>query len=91
MWFYLEKDAEKLLAQVQETGTGSHQQQINIYMIQKLHQHVCNDDQFFYSPPGVQENIDKFSKRLVEVTWQHNDECKKLLTLSPRQQKIRTA
>uniref|UniRef100_A0A673VMD8 Flap structure-specific endonuclease 1 n=1 Tax=Salmo trutta TaxID=8032 RepID=A0A673VMD8_SALTR len=42
-------DAEKLLAQVQETGE--------------------------------QENIDKFSKRLVEVTWQHNDECKKLLTL----------
>uniref|UniRef100_A0A8C7HJ84 Flap endonuclease 1 n=1 Tax=Oncorhynchus kisutch TaxID=8019 RepID=A0A8C7HJ84_ONCKI len=28
-----------------------------------------------------QENIDKFSKRLVKVTRQHNDECKKLLTL----------
>ncbi|XP_070291778.1 flap endonuclease 1-like [Salvelinus sp. IW2-2015] len=42
-------EAEKLLAQVQETGE--------------------------------QENIDKFSKRLVKVTQQHNDECKKLLTL----------
>ncbi|XP_064797089.1 flap endonuclease 1-like [Oncorhynchus masou masou] len=42
-------EAEKLLAQVQETGE--------------------------------QENIDKFSKRLVKVTRQHNDECKKLLTL----------
>lgn len=31
--------------------------------------------------PGEQENIDKFSKRLVKVTRQHNDECKKLLTL----------
>uniref|UniRef100_A0A4W5K5P4 Flap endonuclease 1 n=1 Tax=Hucho hucho TaxID=62062 RepID=A0A4W5K5P4_9TELE len=30
---------------------------------------------------GEQENIDKFSKRLVKVTRQHNDECKKLLTL----------
>uniref|UniRef100_A0A8C7V0W5 XPG N-terminal domain-containing protein n=1 Tax=Oncorhynchus mykiss TaxID=8022 RepID=A0A8C7V0W5_ONCMY len=30
---------------------------------------------------GQQENIDKFSKRLVKVTRQHNDECKKLLTL----------
>ncbi|XP_015251773.1 PREDICTED: flap endonuclease 1 [Cyprinodon variegatus] len=30
---------------------------------------------------GEQENIDKFSKRLVKVTKQHNDECKKLLTL----------
>uniref|UniRef100_A0A8D3EDA6 Flap endonuclease 1 n=1 Tax=Scophthalmus maximus TaxID=52904 RepID=A0A8D3EDA6_SCOMX len=30
---------------------------------------------------GEQENIDKFSKRLVKVTKHHNDECKKLLTL----------
>ncbi|XP_070960614.1 flap endonuclease 1-like [Oncorhynchus clarkii lewisi] len=30
---------------------------------------------------GEQENIAKFSKRLVKVTRQHNDECKKLLTL----------
>lgn len=30
---------------------------------------------------GEQENIDKFSKRLVKVTKQHNDECKQLLTL----------
>lgn len=30
---------------------------------------------------GEQENIDKFTKRLVKVTKQHNDECKKLLTL----------
>uniref|UniRef100_A0A3P8RTC0 Flap endonuclease 1 n=1 Tax=Amphiprion percula TaxID=161767 RepID=A0A3P8RTC0_AMPPE len=28
-----------------------------------------------------QENIDKFTKRLVKVTKQHNDECKKLLTM----------
>uniref|UniRef100_A0A4W5NFQ1 Flap structure-specific endonuclease 1 n=1 Tax=Hucho hucho TaxID=62062 RepID=A0A4W5NFQ1_9TELE len=42
-------EAEKLLAQVQETG--------------------------------AQENIDKFSKHLVKVTRQHNDECKKLLTI----------
>ncbi|XP_077480280.1 flap endonuclease 1 isoform X2 [Stigmatopora argus] len=30
---------------------------------------------------GKQEDIDKLSKRLVKVTRQHNDECKKLLTL----------
>lgn len=30
---------------------------------------------------GEQENIDKFTKRLVKVTKQHNDECKKLLAL----------
>lgn len=30
---------------------------------------------------GEEENIEKFSKRLVKVTKQHNDECKKLLTL----------
>uniref|UniRef100_A0A8C2XSC6 Flap endonuclease 1 n=1 Tax=Cyclopterus lumpus TaxID=8103 RepID=A0A8C2XSC6_CYCLU len=30
---------------------------------------------------GEQENIDKFTKRLVKVTKHHNDECKKLLTL----------
>lgn len=36
---------------------------------------------FFCLNPGEQENIDKFSKRLVKVTKQHNDECKKLLTL----------
>ncbi|KAJ8374892.1 hypothetical protein SKAU_G00054720 [Synaphobranchus kaupii] len=42
-------EAEKLLAQAQETGE--------------------------------QENIDKFSKRLVKVTKQHNDECKQLLKL----------
>lgn len=56
-------------------------QEVTNDMIQKLHQHVCSDDQFFYSPPGEQENIAKFSKRLVKVTRQHNDECKKLLTL----------
>lgn len=31
--------------------------------------------------PGEQENIDKFTRRLVKVTKHHNDECKKLLTL----------
>ncbi|XP_074645661.1 flap endonuclease 1-like isoform X1 [Tubulanus polymorphus] len=30
---------------------------------------------------GDQENIDKFSRRLVKVTRQHNDECKQLLKL----------
>ncbi|KAF3836072.1 hypothetical protein F7725_028630 [Dissostichus mawsoni] len=30
---------------------------------------------------GEQENIDKFTRRLVKVTKHHNDECKKLLTL----------
>ncbi|NXY80592.1 FEN1 endonuclease, partial [Glareola pratincola] len=30
---------------------------------------------------GEEENIEKYSKRLVKVTQQHNDECKKLLTL----------
>ncbi|XP_028592709.2 flap endonuclease 1 [Podarcis muralis] len=30
---------------------------------------------------GEEENVEKFSKRLVKVTKQHNDECKKLLTL----------
>lgn len=30
---------------------------------------------------GEQENIDKFTKRLVKVTKQHNDECKKLLAM----------
>lgn len=30
---------------------------------------------------GDQENIDKFSRRLVKVTKQHNEDCKKLLRL----------
>ncbi|XP_068116531.1 flap endonuclease 1 [Hyperolius riggenbachi] len=30
---------------------------------------------------GEVENIEKFNKRLVKVTKQHNEECKKLLTL----------
>lgn len=30
---------------------------------------------------GEVENIEKFNKRLVKVTKQHNDECKKLLSL----------
>uniref|UniRef100_A0A8C7YDB9 Flap structure-specific endonuclease 1 n=1 Tax=Oryzias sinensis TaxID=183150 RepID=A0A8C7YDB9_9TELE len=30
---------------------------------------------------GEQENVEKFTKRLVKVTKQHNDECKKLLSL----------
>uniref|UniRef100_A0A8C4SHQ7 Flap endonuclease 1 n=1 Tax=Erpetoichthys calabaricus TaxID=27687 RepID=A0A8C4SHQ7_ERPCA len=30
---------------------------------------------------GEAENIEKFNKRLVKVTKQHNDECKRLLTL----------
>ncbi|NXP15449.1 FEN1 endonuclease, partial [Thinocorus orbignyianus] len=30
---------------------------------------------------GEEENIEKYSKRLVKVTQQHNEECKKLLTL----------
>lgn len=36
---------------------------------------------FHFFNPGEQENIDKFTKRLVKVTKQHNDECKQLLTL----------
>lgn len=43
---------------------------------------VCTAfDVSLYWSIGEQENIDKFSKRLVKVTKQHNDECKKLLTL----------
>uniref|UniRef100_A0A8D0B1V0 Flap endonuclease 1 n=1 Tax=Salvator merianae TaxID=96440 RepID=A0A8D0B1V0_SALMN len=30
---------------------------------------------------GEEENVEKFTKRLVKVTKQHNDECKKLLAL----------
>jgi flap endonuclease-1 len=30
---------------------------------------------------GDQEQIEKFSKRTVKVTKQHNDECKHLLSL----------
>jgi flap endonuclease-1 len=30
---------------------------------------------------GVQEDVDKFSRRLVKVTKQHNDDCKELLRL----------
>ncbi len=30
---------------------------------------------------GNQEDIAKYSKRTVRVTQQHNDECKRLLTL----------
>lgn len=37
--------------------------------------------QFVFLKTGEQENIDKFTKRLVKVTKQHNDDCKKLLTL----------
>lgn len=30
---------------------------------------------------GVQEDVDKYSRRLVKVTQQHNDDCKELLRL----------
>jgi flap endonuclease-1 len=30
---------------------------------------------------GVQEDVDKYSRRLVKVTKQHNDDCKELLRL----------
>ncbi|XP_020568431.1 flap endonuclease 1-like [Oryzias latipes] len=30
---------------------------------------------------GEKENVEKFTKRLVKVIKQHNDECKKLLSL----------
>ncbi|CAL1544173.1 unnamed protein product [Lymnaea stagnalis] len=30
---------------------------------------------------GDEENVEKFSRRLVKVTKEHNDDCKKLLTL----------
>ena len=30
---------------------------------------------------GNQENVEKFQKRLVKVTKEHNDECKQLLKL----------
>ena len=30
---------------------------------------------------GDAENVEKFSRRLVKVTKEHNEECKKLLTL----------
>lgn len=36
---------------------------------------------FMYEFPGDQEAIDKFSRRTVRVTSQHNDEVKKLLKL----------
>lgn len=30
---------------------------------------------------GIQEDVEKFSRRLVKVTKQHNEEAKKLLSL----------
>lgn len=30
---------------------------------------------------GTAEDVEKYSKRTVRVTKQHNDECKRLLTL----------
>lgn len=45
-----------------------------VYILKSVQFFVCLN-------PGEQENIDKFTKRLVKVTKQHNDECKKLLTL----------
>lgn len=33
------------------------------------------------SPTGTTEDVDKLSRRQVKVTKEHNDECKKLLTL----------
>uniref|UniRef100_A0A3P9DD13 Flap endonuclease 1 n=2 Tax=Haplochromini TaxID=319058 RepID=A0A3P9DD13_9CICH len=42
---------------------------------------ICKWKHLFSVQWISQENIDKFTKRLVKVTKQHNDECKKLLTL----------
>ena len=36
---------------------------------------------FKFSFSGNQENVEKFQKRLVKVTKEHNDECKQLLKL----------
>jgi flap endonuclease-1 len=30
---------------------------------------------------GTAEDVEKFTKRLVKVTKQHNEDCKKLLTM----------
>ncbi|KAF4095970.1 hypothetical protein G5714_023573 [Onychostoma macrolepis] len=68
-------EAEKLLAQAQEAGTDAF----------KTTCFFENDSLTWILIlrflTGEQENIDKFSKRLVKVTKQHNEECKKLLTL----------
>lgn len=49
---------------------------------------LCGSAPLFNNPDlsliwtaGEQENVEKFSKRLVKVTKQHNEECKQLLTL----------
>lgn len=34
-----------------------------------------------FFPAGDEENVEKFSRRLVKVTKDHNEECKKLLSL----------
>lgn len=87
-------EAEKLLAQAQEMGTKK-PQGANALMFESpewrrtpqwwrssVSGFSLNDlDLSLFWTLGEQENIDKFSKRLVKVTKQHNDECKKLLTL----------
>ena len=35
----------------------------------------------FFFTLGEAENVEKFTKRLVKVTREHNDECKQLLKL----------
>ena len=36
---------------------------------------------FFVTLIGDEENIDRFNRRLVKVTKEHNEECKQLLKL----------
>lgn len=92
-------EAEKLLAQAQETGITEtlhiperrkNKTKSNLQIWDEtpwcwhssVNSFVCTAfDVSLYWSIGEQENIDKFSKRLVKVTKQHNDECKKLLTL----------
>ncbi len=32
-------------------------------------------------PPGTTEDVDRFSRRTVKVTREHNEECRRLLKL----------
>jgi len=48
---------------------------------------MCEQNRYVFRPTVVflfseeTENVEKFQKRLVKVTPEHNDECKKLLQL----------
>ena len=72
------EEAEKSLQQATEAGSPCNFPLPNFVYTKFVH---CASSIAFDFFSGDEENVNKFQKRLVKVTKEHNDECKQLLKL----------